>query len=86
VIASALPATCPLARRVERQEVFDYGTNCLAIVHREFGAGNAAAASSGVTLTSEQTAVAGHVLISHSDKRPKWVRNEPTFCVARWTC
>jgi PadR family transcriptional regulator, regulatory protein PadR len=51
--------------------VFDYGTTDLGIVHRSFGTCNAAAVSSDVTCMSEQTAMAGGVLISYSDKRAK---------------
>ena len=43
-----------LARcRVEPQEVFDYGTDCLGIVHSDFGTGNTAAVSSGLKCISE---------------------------------
>jgi hypothetical protein len=33
--------------------VFDYGTNCLGIVHSDFGTGNTAAVSSGLKCISE---------------------------------
>jgi hypothetical protein len=36
----------------EALKVFDYGTNCLEIVHRESGNGNAVGVSSGITCTS----------------------------------
>jgi hypothetical protein len=53
--------------------VFDYGTNCLGIVHRDRGTGNTAAVSSGLRCISEWIGMAGVVLISDSDKRPKSV-------------
>jgi YD repeat-containing protein len=52
----------------------------------EFSTGDSTVVSFGLTCTSEQAAMAGDVLISYSDKRRKWVKNEPIFCVERWTC
>jgi PadR family transcriptional regulator, regulatory protein PadR len=54
--------------------VFDYGTNCLAIVHRHLATSNTGGVSSGVTLTSEQPAMAGDVLISYSDKKAQMAK------------
>lgn len=51
------------------------GRTCLGNVYRDFSTGNATAVSSGVTGISEQTSMAGDVLISDSDKRAKMGKN-----------
>lgn len=44
--------------------MFDYGTNRLAIVQRDFVTGDAVAVNSGITCTSQKITMAGDVLIS----------------------
>ena len=67
---SKWPVTRPISpQEWNHKRVLDYGTNCLGIVHRDSSTDKTAAVSSGVTVTSEWSAMAGDVLISDSDKK-----------------